>query len=36
LPSPDEFSEPGLPLQSSMYEVAPRSIAVLLRRKTKG
>jgi len=35
LPSPADFSERGLPLQSSMYEVAPRSIVVLLRRNRR-
>jgi len=31
LPSPDDFSERGLPLQQSTYEVAARSIVVLKR-----
>jgi isoamylase len=31
LPSPDDFSECGLPLQQSIYQVAPRSIVVLVR-----
>ncbi|HVO60110.1 MAG TPA: isoamylase [Terriglobales bacterium] len=31
LATPADFSERGLPLQSSMYEVAPRSIVVFLR-----
>jgi isoamylase len=31
LPSPDDFSEHGLPLQSAKYMVSPRSIVVLLR-----
>jgi len=35
LPSPDDFSEHGLPLQQSLYQVAPRSIVVLVRAKTK-
>jgi glycogen operon protein len=35
LASPADFSERGLPLQSSMYEVAPRSIVVLLRRNRR-
>jgi len=33
LPSPDDFSEYGLPLQQSIYRVAPRSIVVLVRAK---
>jgi glycogen operon protein len=33
LPSPDDFSEHGLPLDHSKYTVAPRSIAVLLRQR---
>ena len=32
LPSPDDFSELGLPLEAITYRVAPRSIVVLLRR----
>jgi glycogen operon protein len=35
LPSPDDFSESGLPLQQSIYQVAPRSTVVLVRSKTK-
>ena len=35
LPSPDDFSECGLPLQQSIYQVAPRSIIVLVRAKTE-
>jgi glycogen operon protein len=35
LPSPDDFSECGLPLQRSIYQVAPRSTVVLVRSKTK-
>jgi hypothetical protein len=31
LPSPLDFSEYGLPLQQSHYQVAPRSIVVLVR-----
>ena len=31
LPSPDDFSDEGLPLQHKRYTVAPRSIVVLLR-----
>jgi isoamylase len=30
-PSPEDFLEPGLPLQSMRYAVSPRSIVVLLR-----
>jgi glycogen operon protein len=33
LPSPDDFSECGLPLQQSIYQVAPRSIVILVRAK---
>jgi glycogen operon protein len=33
LPSPLDFSEYGLPLQRSIYQVAPRSIVVLVRAK---
>src|SRR5215471_3736156 len=33
LPSPDDFSEHGLPLEHPKYKVAPRSIAVLLRQR---
>jgi isoamylase len=36
LPSPDDFSEPGSPLQRSIYQLAPRSIVVLVRSKTNG
>jgi len=36
LPSPDDFSEPGLPIQQSTYQVSPRSIVVLVRSKTNG
>jgi glycogen operon protein len=32
-PSPNDFSEHGLPLQRAIYQVAPRSIVVLVRRK---
>ena len=35
LPSPDDFSGRGLPLEQSTYEVAARSIVVLLRSRTK-
>ena len=35
LPSPDDFSDHGVPLERARYKVAPRSIVVLLRpRKT--
>jgi glycogen operon protein len=33
--SPSDFSEHGVPLQRSIYQVAPRSIVVLVRPKTK-
>jgi glycogen operon protein len=36
LPSPEDFSEPGLPLQQLTHRVAPRSIVVLVRARTKG
>jgi isoamylase len=36
LPSPEDFLEPGLPLQQLTYRVAPRSIVVLVRARTKG
>ena len=36
LPSPEDFSEPGLPLQQLTYRIAPRSIVVLVRARTKG
>jgi glycogen operon protein len=36
LPSPEDFSEPGLPLQQLTYRVSPRSIVVLVRARTKG
>jgi isoamylase len=36
LPNPGDFSERGLPLQRSLYQVAPRSIVVLVRAKVKG
>lgn len=35
LASPADFSERGLPLQSCVYEVAPRSIVVLLRPNSR-
>jgi glycogen operon protein len=36
LPSPADFSAHGLPLQQSVYQVAPRSVVVLVRPKTSG
>jgi len=33
LPSPDDFTKRGLPLQHSIYQVAPRSIVVLVRSR---
>ncbi len=33
LPSPDDFSEHGVPLERAKYVVAPRSIVVLLRHR---
>jgi isoamylase len=35
LPSPDDLTDHGLPLQQSRYEVAARSLVVLLRTKGK-
>ena len=35
LPSPEDFSESGLPLQQLTYRVAPRSVVVLVRARTK-
>jgi glycogen operon protein len=35
LPSPADFSESGLPLQQSIYQIAPRSIVVLVRSKRR-
>ena len=35
LPSPDDFSDRGVALESTKYMVAPRSIVVLLRRQVK-
>src|SRR5215470_7126068 len=32
LPSPSDFSEPGVPVQQSTYQMAPRSFVVLVRR----
>jgi len=34
-PSPDDFSEPGVPLHQLTYQVAPRSIVVLVRPKIR-
>ena len=34
LPSPDDFSDPGLPLERTEYVLAPRSIVVLVRPRT--
>jgi glycogen operon protein len=34
LPSPDDFAEHGLPLQQSRYQVAARSVVVLIRPRT--
>jgi isoamylase len=34
LPSPDDFSETGLPLEAIKYRVAPRSVVVLLRHRS--
>lgn len=36
LPSPGDFAEHGLPLQQSLYQVAPRSTVVLVRGEAKG
>jgi glycogen operon protein len=33
LPSPDDFSDEGIPLQRTKYLLAPRSIVVLCRPK---
>jgi glycogen operon protein len=35
LASPNDFSERGLPMQQPIYQVAPRSIVVLVRSQTK-
>jgi hypothetical protein len=34
LPSPRDFSESGLPLQQLAYQLAPRSLVMLLRSKS--
>ena len=36
LPTPEDFSESGLPLLQSTYQVAPRSVVVLVRPKRTG
>jgi glycogen operon protein len=36
LPAPEDLLETGLPLQKLTYQVAPRSIVVLVRSMTKG
>jgi len=36
LPSPEDLSERGSPLQHLTYQLAPRSIVVLVRSKPKG
>ncbi len=36
LPSPDDFSEDGEPLEQLEYEVAPRSVVVLTRPRRNG
>ena len=36
LPAPDDFSEVGLPIPQPTYQVAPRSIVVLVRSKRTG
>ena len=36
LPSPDDFAELGVPLKHATYQLAPRSIVVLVRAKTNG
>jgi glycogen operon protein len=33
LPSPDDFSDHGLPLEQAKYLVAPRSVVILLRHR---
>ena len=35
LPSPDDFSDHGVPLEQAKYIVAPRSIVVLARHKKR-
>ena len=36
LPTPEDFSESGLPLLQSTYQVAPRAVVVLVRPKRTG
>jgi isoamylase len=36
LPTPADFSDRGVPLDSAIYQVAPRSIVVLVRAKQEG
>jgi glycogen operon protein len=36
LPNPDDFTKQGVPLRKSIYQVAPRSVVVLTRSRTKG
>jgi glycogen operon protein len=36
LPSPDDFSDHGLPLEQAKYLVAPRSVVILLRPRKSG
>jgi isoamylase len=36
LPTPDDFAELGVPLKHGTYQVAPRSIVVLVRARTNG
>jgi glycogen operon protein len=33
LPSPDDFSDHGVPLEQAKYTVAPRSVVILVRHK---
>jgi isoamylase len=36
LPTPNDFAEPGVPLKQATYQVAPRSIVVLVRARANG
>ena len=36
LPAPDDFAELGVPLRHPTYQVAPRSIVVLVRARGNG
>jgi glycogen operon protein len=36
LPGPDDFNEDGLRLRQLMYQVAPRSVVVLVRSRARG